>query len=181
MLSANRPGSVPPLGKQTGAQRARHPSGDSGTLPLAGPLPKGQSPPTAGLLAECSAGSPRSGGAWGVLGGHHLPESSEGNTRPGCYILRARWVQFTDTSFGKAISSFFIIYYYFFFLCFQKAAAPTGLRLLGQSTLVALPFFTCQPSRKYCTGSLGRVCGTVSKACCPVGINSLMVKSRLTL
>lgn len=139
---------------------------------------------------EGGSGSPRgargaafAGAVGGLPGWKRLPESSEGNTRPGCCILRARWVQFTGKSLGKAISQFFFSFFsfFFFFLCFQKAAAPRGLRLLGQSTLVALPFFTCQPSRKYCTGSLGRVCGTVSKACCPVGVNSLMVKSRLTL
>lgn len=139
-----------------------------------------------GKEREGGSGTPRGArpGPWGAAlagaaGG--LPQSSEGSTRPGCCILRARWVQFTGKSLGKAISQFFFSFFSFFFLCFQKAAAPRGLRLLGQSTLVALPFFTCQPSRKYCTGSLGRVCGTVSKACCPVGVNSLMVKSRLTL
>lgn len=119
---------------------------------------------------------------WAARVAATCPRAARGSTRPGCCILRARWVQVTDKSLGKAISLFLFSFFLFFFsFASKKAAAPRGFRLLGQSTLVALPFFTCQPSRKYCTGSLGRVCGTVSKACCPVGVNSLMVKSRLTL
>lgn len=98
-------------GRSEQSQRRKEREGGSGTPRGARPGPRGAA------LAGAAGGLP----GW----------SSEGSTRLGCCILRARWVQFTGKSLGNAISQFFFFLFFLFFPLLPKSSSTEGVKAAG--------------------------------------------------